>query len=59
MCLNIGTPNNHRFPFGTNGKVVVLGVSILKHFRVDCSCAQSSQSMQSLLDQYDLVDLLR
>ena len=35
MCLNIGTPTNHRFPFGTNGKVVVLGVPILKHFRVD------------------------
>ena len=34
MCLNIGTPNNHHFPFGTNGKVVVLGVPILKHFRV-------------------------
>ena len=34
MCLNIGTPNNHHFPFGTNGKVVVLGVQILKHFRV-------------------------
>ena len=34
MCSNIGTPNNHHFPFGTNGKVVVLGVPILKHFRV-------------------------
>ena len=34
MYLNIGTPNNHHFPFGTNGKVVVLGVPILKHFRV-------------------------
>ena len=34
MCLNIGTPNNHHFPFGTNEKVVVLGVPILKHFRV-------------------------
>ena len=34
MCLSIGTPNNHHFPFGTNGKVVVLGVPILKHFRV-------------------------
>ena len=34
MCSNIGTPNNHDFPFGTNGKVVVLGVPILKHFRV-------------------------
>ena len=37
MCLNIRTPNNHHFPFGTNGKVVVLGhlgVPILKYFRV-------------------------
>ena len=34
MCLNIGTLNNHHFPFGTNGKVVVLSVPILKHFRV-------------------------
>ena len=33
MCLNIGTPNNHHFPFETNEKVVVLGVPILKHFR--------------------------
>ena len=36
MCLNIGSLNNHHFPFGTNGKVVVLGVPILKHFRVLC-----------------------
>ena len=34
MCSNIGTLNNHHFPFGTNGEVVVLGVPILKHFRV-------------------------
>ena len=34
MCLSIGTPNNRHFLFGTNGKVVVLGVPILKHFRV-------------------------
>ena len=33
-ALNIGTPKNHHFPPGTNGKVVVLGVPILKHFRV-------------------------
>ena len=32
MCSNIGTPNNHDFPFGANGKVVVLSVPILKHF---------------------------
>ena len=31
--LNIGTTNNHQFPFWTNGKVVVLGVLLLKHFR--------------------------
>ena len=30
MCLNIGSPNIHHFPFGTNGIVVVLGVPILK-----------------------------
>ena len=35
MCSNIGIPNNHHFPFETNGKVVVLGVPILKHFRVN------------------------
>ena len=34
MCSNTGTPNNHHFLFGTNGKVVELGVPILKHFRV-------------------------
>ena len=33
MCLNIGTLNNHHFPFGTNG-IVVIGVPILTHFRV-------------------------
>ena len=33
MCLNIGTPKNHHFPFSINGKVVVFGVPILKHFR--------------------------
>ena len=30
MCLDIGTLDIHHFPFGTNGKVVVLGVPILK-----------------------------
>ena len=33
MCLNIGTPKNHDFPFGTNENVVVLAVPIHKHFR--------------------------
>ena len=36
-CSNIRTPDNPHFPFGTNGKVVVLGVPILKHFKVDYS----------------------
>ena len=35
MCSNIGTPKTINFPFGTNGKLMVLGVPILKHFRVN------------------------
>ena len=35
MSLNIRTPNNYYSPFGTNGKVVVLGGPIRKHFRVN------------------------
>ena len=34
MCMNIGTPKTINFPFGTNGKMTVLGVPILKYFRV-------------------------
>ena len=34
MCLNIGTPKIINFPFGTNGKLMVLGVPVFKHFRV-------------------------
>ena len=34
MCSKIGTPNNHHFLSGTSGEVMVLGVPILKHFRV-------------------------
>ena len=34
MCLNIGTTSNYHFPYGINETVVVLGVPILKHFRV-------------------------
>ena len=34
MCLNTGTPKIINFPFGTNGKLMVLGVPIFKHFRV-------------------------
>ena len=34
MCLNTGTPNNINFSLETNGKLMALGVPILKHFRV-------------------------
>ena len=33
-CSNIGTPKTINFPFGANGKLMVLGVPILKHFLV-------------------------
>ena len=33
MCLNIGTSKTINFPSGTNGKLMVLGVPILKLFR--------------------------
>ena len=35
MSLNTGTPKNINFSFETNRKLMVLGVPILKHFRVD------------------------
>ena len=31
ICLNFGTPKVSNFPFGTNGKLVILHVQILKH----------------------------
>ena len=34
MCLNIGALKIHKFSFGTNGKLMVSSVLILKHFRV-------------------------
>ena len=34
--FHIGTPKTINFPFGTNGKSMVLSVPILKHFRVYC-----------------------
>ena len=40
MCLNIGTPKNINFPFETNGKLMLLGVSILKHFRVNAATSE-------------------
>ena len=37
ICLNIGTPKIINFPFGTNGKLSILGVPIFKHIRVPFS----------------------
>ena len=34
MCLSIGTPKIVNFPFGTNGKLTILGVPIFKDIRV-------------------------
>ena len=34
MCPNFGTPKIINFPFGTNGKLLILGVPILKHITV-------------------------
>ena len=35
MCLSIRTPKTINFSFGTNGKLMVLGVPIFKHFRIN------------------------
>ena len=34
MCLSIVTPKVINFPFGTNGKLSILGVPIFKLIRV-------------------------
>ena len=34
IYLIFGTPKIMNFPFGTNGKFIILGVPILKHIRV-------------------------
>ena len=49
MCLNIGTPENHNFSFGINGKVVVLGVPILSTLGYHCL-------FQQLLVYYERFD---
>ena len=36
MCPNFGTPKMINFPFGTNGKFIMLGVPVLKHITVHC-----------------------
>ena len=46
MGLNIGTHKTINLPFETNGKLMVLGVPILKHFRV--SDFEVSQDVSTL-----------
>ena len=48
MYLNIGTPNNHHSPFGTNGEAVVVGVPILKHFRVLWLLSKTADHVQTV-----------
>ena len=42
MCLNTGTPKNINFSWETNGKLMALGVPILKYFRVAMMAPWSS-----------------
>ena len=44
MCPNFGTPKNNKFPFGTNGKFIILGVPILKHITVVTAKGSPSHS---------------
>ena len=34
LCLNFGTPENNEFSIWDKWKIYILGVPILKHFRV-------------------------
>ena len=34
ICLNYGTPKTINFPFGTNGKLIMLDVLICKNFQI-------------------------
>ena len=55
MCLNIGTPKTHHFPFGTNGKVVVLGV---RHFRIIDSLSISTGLKRKVTMVVQLIGIL-
>ena len=55
MCLNTGTPKNINFSLETNGKLMALGVPILKHFRV-CSFAASSTLFKMSMPYLEMND---
>ena len=44
MCLNIGTLKIINFPLGTNGKLMILGVSILMYIMIYL-CTVSSEHL--------------
>ena len=51
MYSYIGTPKNIDFPFGTNGKLMVLGVPIFKYFMVsDVLNNQEERSIVTFTD---------
>ena len=50
LCSNSGTPKKHHFSFGTFGKVVMLGVTILKHFRVKYSQITGIKAIVSVVN---------
>ena len=52
MCLNTGTLKNINFSFDTNGKLMALGVPILKHFRVFYIDTGSFYYFEEVLYQY-------
>ena len=39
-CLSIWTPKTINFLFGTNGKLMVLGVPVFEHISVKCNVRQ-------------------
>ena len=54
MCLNTGTPKNINFSFEINGKLMALGVPILKHFRIALwanSSVYSREAAYSLINR--------
>ena len=59
MCPNFGTAKIINFPFGTNGKLIILGVPILKHVMVCYSCSENIGDCEDNLCQNgECVDLV-
>ena len=54
MCIHTGPPKTINFPFGTNGKLMVFGVPILKHFRVCIKVLVLCTSSDNVLYMYQV-----